>query len=207
MKLYYTPISTYSQKALIAFYEKGIEFDRELVNVTDAEARAKYRDVYPIGKIPLLKPTEDHMLPESNIIIEYLEDNFDQGTKLIPDDAEAARKTRFMDRMNDLYLNNPVVTLLFADNRRDGEIEDAKRYLDCTYRHMDSALANNTWMMGEDFTMVDCSAIPPLYYAKKVYPFIDYPNIVAYFERAQQRPSYQRVLNEALPILKQMEAA
>ena len=28
MKLYYNPISTYSQKALIAFYEKGIDFSR-----------------------------------------------------------------------------------------------------------------------------------------------------------------------------------
>ena len=147
------------------------------------------------------------MVPESNIIIEYLEDHHQQGTKLIPDDKEAARKVRFMDRMNDLYLNNPVVTLLFSEGKREQEIEDAKRYLDCSYHHMNNMLENNTWFMGEDFTMADCSAIPPLFYAQKAYPFSDHPSIVAYFERAKERPSYKKVLDVALPILEKMEAA
>ena len=31
MKLYYNPISTYSQKTLLAFYEKGLEFEPNIV--------------------------------------------------------------------------------------------------------------------------------------------------------------------------------
>ncbi len=31
MKFYYAPVSTYSQKVLLAFYEKGIEFEKSLV--------------------------------------------------------------------------------------------------------------------------------------------------------------------------------
>jgi len=54
MKLYYNPISTYSQKVLIALYEKGLDFDSEIVNLMDADARAQYREVYPLGKIPCL---------------------------------------------------------------------------------------------------------------------------------------------------------
>ncbi|MCW9045776.1 MAG: glutathione S-transferase family protein [Alphaproteobacteria bacterium] len=204
MKLYYAPISTFSQKVLLAFYEKGIEFEPEIVNLMDPEERAKYRELYPIGKIPLLFPTEDHMIAESSIIVEYLENHYPQGPKLIPDDPDLARQVRFMDRMNDLYLNKPIFTMIFADGKPEKEIEDAKRYIDCSYHHLNSRLENNTWLMGDDFTMADCAAIPPLFYAQKAYPFTDYPNIVAYFARAMERDSYKRVLADALPILKKM---
>ena len=50
MKLHYNPISTYSQKVLIALYEKGLEFEPEIVSLMDADARARYREVYPMGK-------------------------------------------------------------------------------------------------------------------------------------------------------------
>ena len=40
MKLFYNPISTYSQKVLIALYEKGIEFEPEIVNLMDKRCRS-----------------------------------------------------------------------------------------------------------------------------------------------------------------------
>ncbi len=204
MKLYYAPISTFSQKVLLAFYEKGVEFKPEIVNLMDPEERAKYRELYPIGKIPLLFPTEDHMIAESTIIIEYLENNFQQGPQLISSDPAQARQTRFMDRMNDLYLNKPIFTMLFADGKPETEREDAKRYLDSSYHYMNSRLESNSWLMGENFSMADCAAIPPLFYAQKAYPFKDYLHITSYFERAKKRESFQRVLADALPILEKM---
>ena len=68
-------------------------------------------------------------------------------------------------------------------------------------------MENNTWIIGEDFTMADCSAIPGLFYAQKVRPFDSHPHIVAYFKRAMERPSFQKVLEEAMPFLKKLEAA
>jgi len=73
MKLYYHPLSTYSQKVLIACYEKNVTFEPIKVDLMSAEGREAYEAIYPIGKIPLLNPTDDHMVPESTIIIEYLE--------------------------------------------------------------------------------------------------------------------------------------
>ena len=54
MKLYYHPLSTFSQKVLLAFYEKGIEFEREVVNLMDPEGRKRLEAIYPYGKVPLL---------------------------------------------------------------------------------------------------------------------------------------------------------
>lgn len=207
MKFYYAPISTYSQKVLLAFYEKGIEFEKSLVNLSDPKARAQYRELYPIGKIPLLMIEDNHPIPESSIIIEYLEGHFQQGPQLIPSDIEEARKVRFFDRMNDLYLNNAMTTLFFSEGKSEEQLAQARGYLDVSYEKMNGLLENNTWFMGDDFTMADCSAIPPLLYLQKIYPYDKYPHVVAYFERAQQRESYQRVLDDAMPVLKEMGMA
>ena len=77
MKLYYHPLSTYSQKVLIALYEKGLQFDGEMVQLFDPAVREEYRAIYPMGKIPCLFDDDDHMVPESSIIIEYLDTKAD----------------------------------------------------------------------------------------------------------------------------------
>lgn len=209
MKLYYFPISTYSQKALIGFYEKEVTFERELVRVLDPDVRSLYEEVYPIGKIPLLVAEEDHMIPEASIIIEYLDQNYSAGPQLIPTDPTASRKVRFMDRMNDFYLNDPVVNLLFQGMKPEAEqnqelIAKSRKYLACSFAYMNDTLADNKWFFGDSFTLADCAAIPPLFYAQKVFPFTDFPNIQRYYEDAKQRASYQKVLNEALPVLEEM---
>ncbi len=57
MKFYYNPLSTYSQKAMIALYEKQVKFEPVVVSLmTPEESEADYEKVYPIGKVPLLKP-------------------------------------------------------------------------------------------------------------------------------------------------------
>ncbi len=108
MKLYYHPISTYSQKVLIAFYEKGIEFEPNIVNLMDPNDLAKYRAVYPMGKMPCLVLDDDHLIPESSIIIEYIDGMAEP--RLIDGNNEQTRKIRFKDRMFDFYLNDPIVT-------------------------------------------------------------------------------------------------
>ena len=208
MKLYYNPLSTYSQKALIAFYEKGITFEPQLVNLMSPEGRAAYEKINPIGKVPFLKPSDDWQVPESTSIIEYLENKFPGTPRLIPEEREAARLVRFMDRMSDLYYNEPVVELLFQKlgfrPQDDEKAARARKYVAITYGYWDKALAKQTWLCGPSISMADCAAIPPMYYAQLAAPFNDHPNVVAYWKRAQERPSYQKVKAEFEPIWKNL---
>jgi glutathione S-transferase len=211
MKLYYNPLSTYSQKVMIAFNEKGIAYEPEVVNLMSAESRASYEQINPLGKVPFLMPSPDWQVPESTSIIEYLEDKFPNTPRLIPaSGGDAARQVRFMDRMADLYLNDPVVELLFQRLGFRPQDEDkaarARKYVSMTYRHYESRLGKQPWLCGETLTMADCAAIPPLYYAQQVMPFDQQPHLVAYWQRAQQRPSYARVKAEFEPIWKGMMA-
>jgi glutathione S-transferase len=209
MKLFYNPLSSYSQKALIALYEKDVAFEPVLVNLMTQEGRDEYEKVYPIGKLPLLKPTEDHMIPESTIIIEYLEGLKPTGTRLIPEGVDAARKVRFMDRMCDLYLNDPTITLLFEKfgfrKYSEDDLAKARKHLRISFEGLDKQLAGQDWLCGE-FSMADCAAIPPLFYCQVAASFADYPNLVRYFERARQRPSYAKVMAEFVPIWEGMLA-
>jgi glutathione S-transferase len=209
MKLYYNPLSTFAQKALIALYEKQVAFEPVLVNLGSPEAKAEYQKIYPIGKVPMLKPSEDHMIPESSIIIEYLDGHYQTGTRLIPDGVDAARKVRFMDRMSDLYLDEPVVKLLFQKigirSYSEDDIAQATKYVRISYEAMEKHLEGKDWLCGE-FSMADCAAIPPLFYAQNLASFSDYRNVVAYYERAKQRPSYVKVLAELVPAWQSMQS-
>ena len=204
MKLYYNPISTYSQKTLLAFYEKGIEFEPHIVSLMDPKALEEYRSVYPMGKIPCLVLEDDHIIPESSIIIEYIDGMAEP--RLIDGDAEQTRKIRFKDRMLDLYLNDSIVTLLFQsmkpEDQKDQErIDTAKFRVDTMYSFMEHEFGEQPYANGDKFTMADCAAAPGLFYAELLAPFSEYKNISAYWERLKERASVQKTHTDAKPII------
>jgi glutathione S-transferase len=209
MKLYFHPLSTYSQKTLIALHEKGASFEREIVDMFDPAARAQYRRLYPLGKVPLLVDGE-RFIPESTIIIEYLDGAIAGGTRLIPEDRETARKVRFHDRTNDLYLDDPFVTIFREGRRAEHErnpaaVAQAKETLDISYRYLDKQLEKRSWLVGETFTMADCAAAPALGYLRTFYPFDRHPHLVGYWNRLAERASVRRVLDDAKPYLDLMK--
>ena len=147
MKLYYNPLSTYSQKAMIAFNEKGIKYEPNFVNLMTPEGKADYEKINPFGKVPFFKPSDDWQVPESTSIIEYLEDKFPGTPRLIPEEREAARQVRFMDRMTDFYYNDPVVELLFQQlGFRPKDEEKAAK--SSKYVAMTSAFGTKRWRAG-----------------------------------------------------------
>lgn len=150
------------------------------------------------------------MVPESTIIIEYLEDKFPDTPRLIPQEGgDAARQVRFIDRMSDLYLNNPVGELIMQKLGFVVANEEAaaatRKTIQVSYDYLDKRLAELEWVCGE-FSMADCAAIPPLFYAQAVAPFADRPNIRRYWEQAQQRSSYARVMREFVPLWEGLQA-
>ncbi|WP_138380640.1 glutathione S-transferase family protein [Luteithermobacter gelatinilyticus] len=207
MKLYYNPISSYCQKVLIAFYEKGLSFDPQTVDLRDKLAAANYRKVHPLGKLPLLITNQGRKIPESSIIIDYLDANYLTGCRLIPSDLEMARNARLKDRMYDLYLNDPTTTLLFelqkSPDKRDPTILlKSRETLNIMYDQMDRDLHDHSWANGQDFSLADCAAAPALFYAQRVHPFTHHPEIKAYFSRLMGRPSLQKVMGQAEPLIR-----
>src|ERR1035441_6047633 len=112
LTLYLHPLSSFCQKTLIALYENAIPFEPRIIRLEDAASRAELTALWPLAKFPVLKDArkngETRVVPETSVIIEYLQQYFPGKTKLIPDDFEVAWKAKLADRFYDLYVNLPV---------------------------------------------------------------------------------------------------
>ena len=211
LTLYFHPLSSFCQKALIAFYENNIPFTPHMVNLLDEASATAFKKIWPIGRFPVLRDeARDRTVPESSIIIEYLAQHYPGRTQLVPANGDAARQMRLRDRFFDLYVNVPVGKVVTDRLRPPGRndshgVEEAKALLRTSLGMIEQEMAKKTWAMGDSFTMADCAAAPALFYADKVIPFGEtHRNAAAYLARLMARPSYARALEEAKPYLKLM---
>ena len=209
LKLYFHPLSSFSHKVLIALYENATPFEPKIVNFAEEASTAEFKAIWPVGKIPVLRDeTDDRTIPESSIIIEYLDRHYPGATRFLPDDPDLARQTRMRDRFFDLYVHVPMQKIVGDKIRPKGKrdpygVDEAKKMLDTTLAMVDRDLAAKTWAMGDRFTLADCAAGPPLFYINKMMPLAGrYSHADAYLRRLMQRPSYARALKEAEPYMK-----
>jgi glutathione S-transferase len=206
LTLYYHPLSSFCWKALIALYENDIPFTAQVVDLTDERERAALSKMWPIGKFPVLRDqAKDRIVPESTIIIEYLDTHYPGATRFLPADADAARQTRLRDRFYDLYVHLPMQKIVGdrlrpAASRDPYGVDEAKARLTSCYGMIDKEVAQRSWAMGEAFSLADCAAAPALFYASMAVPFgAEHDNVAAYLERLKARPAFARVLKEAEP--------
>jgi glutathione S-transferase len=198
-------LASFCQKVLIALYENDTPFTPKLVDLADEAERAALLRLWPIGKFPVLRDDiRDQTIPESSIIIEYLDRHHPGRTRFVADAADLAWQTRLRDRFYDLYVHEPVQKIVLDRLRPAGKsdphgVEEAKARLRVSYGMIDREMTATTWAMGGVFSLADCAAAPSLFYANEVMPFDAHKNVAAYLDRLRARPSYARVLKEAEP--------
>jgi glutathione S-transferase len=206
LHLHFHPLSSYCWKVLIALYENDTPFERHIVDLGNETSRAEFVKLWPIAKMPVLRDDARGVaLPESSIIIEYLDLHYPGGTRFLPGDADLALQTRLRDRFFDLYVHDPMQRIV-GDRLRSASVKDphgveqAKARLGTAYAMIEQDMAARNWAMGDDFTLADCAAAPALFYADKVLPFgATHPQAMRYLERLKARPSFARAIEEAKP--------
>jgi glutathione S-transferase len=202
LTLYYHPLASFCHKVLIALYEKGIEFDKRLINLADGVDRAELQAIWPLGKFPVIRDSSNgRELPETTVIIEYLDHSFAGANPLIPGDWEEALDVRLWDRIFDNYIQVPMQRIV-SDRMSGskGDVSNERATLETTYAMIDRRMASRTWAAGRGFSMADCAAAPGLFFAGAVQPFsAKFSHLKAYFDRLTDRPSFRRVIEEAKP--------
>ena len=205
LTLHYHPLSSFCWKALIALYENDIPFTPNLVDLGNSAERAALLKLWGIGKFPVLRDDVRHQtVPESSIIVEYLDRHYPGRTRFIPDDPDVAWQTRLSDRFYDFYVHLPMQKIVGDRLRPAGSkdphgVEEARAQLRTSYAMIEQQGAGS-WAMGDAFSLADCAAAPALFYGNMVVPFGDVnKNLRAYFERLKARPSFARVMKEAEP--------
>lgn len=208
LTLYHHPLSSFCHKVLIALYENGTDFQPEVVDLGDPVSRAPLLAHWPVGKIPVLWDGDrQEAVPETSIIIEYLEQYHPGPVPLVPADPAQARAVRLWDRFFDLYVNQPMGRIVVDRLRPAGGadpigVAQCRETLQQAYGIAERHLTGRTWVATETFSMADCAALPALFYADIIEPFsANHPQLAAYFERLLARPACARVLVEARPWL------
>lgn len=203
-KLYYHPFSSYSQKALLAFYENGIAFEPRVLEGPDSAAMRELAALWPLRRFPVLVDG-DRVVMEATCVIEYLETHRPVAHRLIPADADAALEVRLLDRVFDNYVSTPMQKIVFDALRpphaRDAlGVREARQMLETAYAWLEGRLAGRSWAAGDAFSLADCAAAPALFYADWVHPIA--PALAAVRglrQRLLQRPAFARAVDEARP--------
>ena len=206
LTLHFHPLSSFCWKALVALYENDIPFTPNLVDLGNPAERAALVKLWGVGKFPVLRDdVRNETIPESSIVVEYLDQHYRGRTRFIPDDPARALQTRLRDRFYDLYVHLPMQKIMLdrlrpADEKDPQGVEEARAQLRISYAMIEQQMAKGDWAMGDEFSLADCAAAPSLFYGSMVVPFGDANrNLAAYFERLKARPSFARVRTEAEP--------
>jgi glutathione S-transferase len=162
MKLYSMNLSPFAARARLAVYVKGLDIQ---IGPPDEQVRsAEYASANPIGKLPALVLDDGAVIPESDTIIEYLEDAFPKPA-LLPAGAEDRAKARLIARAAELYVQGPIAKLYAQMDpaTRDQAVVDA--VLDEIRKGLEYVnvfLGGGKFAVGDAFSKADCVLAPTL---------------------------------------------
>ena len=206
LTLYIHPLASFCHKVLIGLYENGTGFEPQIVDFADPGSAAAHLERWPVGKIPVLHDAcAGRTIPETSIIIEYLQGHYPGPVRLLPDDPELQLQVRLWDRFYDLYVSQPMQKIVTDRIRPAGAadphgVAEARASLQQAYAMVESKMAGKTWAVGNQFSMADCAALPALFFASVVQPFDSAQvNLASYLDRLLERPSVKRTIGEAQP--------
>lgn len=210
MKLYYAPASSYSQRVLIALYEKDLSFTPIEVNLFEPQTREQYKKINPFAKIPTLETDSGEIIFEACVIIEYLDRQFPQEPFLL--NQEHILEIRSVERIIDVYINGGR-EVLFANSQRllelrgGKEVIKAQRLLETACIFLEDKLQDRTWLAGDEFSLADCTAAPTLAYLRLVYDYQYLPKLTNYVRRLESRPSVAKVQSDGREQMTKMLAS
>ena len=179
-------------RARIVLAEKGVEVEN--VQIDLANRPSWLYDKNPSGKVPVLEE-DGFVLPESVVIMEYLEERYPDPPLLPADPGDRALVWLWIERFDEL---------LGADyyRVRRGD-EDGRERLDARLRSLDAVLEGTPFLAGFEYTLADVAYVPWIFRGREFYGLeLDaFPSIVDWVDRLSERPAIAHELDvvAALP--------
>ncbi|MFI4934003.1 MAG: glutathione S-transferase family protein [Caulobacterales bacterium] len=203
MKLYSANLSPYATRVRIAIAAKGLSI--ETVSPPGGLKSPEYLAVNPMGKIPCLVLDDGTSLPESEVIVEYLDDAF-PARPLRPANAADAARARLLARMADLYLMTAGLTLFGQMNpatRDQATVDAGLASIDGALANMETFMGPGPYAVGKSFSTADC-ALAPVFFFMGVFGQVfgrgdllaGHPKLSAYWRHLQTDPAVKPALGE-----------
>ncbi len=193
LRVYYHPLSTFSQRVRIALLEKNIP--AEMVDV-DLPGRAQFQPEYlsknPHGRVPAIDE-DGWVLYESTAILEYLEATRPSPPLLPPDPRDRARVAMHM-KLCDLEFSAPARTILLPRRFLPRErwnlepMEKAKAKIEKHLSILEPEIQGKEYLSGDRFTLADVCYAPFLQFLPTL-EVTPGPAIQSWAGRVVERPS------------------
>jgi len=178
--LYNAPRCPYVARVRIVLAEKGIDY--EVVDVDLDDRPAWLYEKNPAGRVPVVEEDDGRPLPESAVIMEFLEERYPEPPLLPPDPADRAAVRLLIFRDGDL------TTPYYALRRGD---EGAAEKLDAALGRFDGLLGEQPYLGGAEYGLADIALVPWFLRARDMLGIeLDgYPALSDWLARLEQRPA------------------
>jgi glutathione S-transferase len=161
MKLYSLPLSPYAARVRGAIYAKNLAV--EIVTPpADWRTSPDFRALNPLVRIPVLVLDNGTTLPESGVIVEYLEDAFPKPS-LRPRTPEALARVRLITQVAELYVMPalmPLFSFYDAPARDEAAIDAQWTKLKQALAQLDALLKPDTFATGDRMSTADVWLTP-----------------------------------------------
>jgi glutathione S-transferase len=202
MKLYSGDLSPYSARVRMQIYAKGIT-DITLERPPHF-GTPKFREEFPIGRIPVLD-IEGDMIPESEVIAEYLEEIY-PAPSMYGATARETAHIRMVARIGDIYIMNNMFMLAgqsYAATRNEGVVDLLASQVVRNVKALDKFIGKDGFACSGRITMADCALVPGLFMVDGMLanlgiknPIPLNPNVAAYWAAIQKNEHAAKTLAE-----------
>ena len=192
MKLYYMP-GACSFAPHIILHEGGFEHEVDKLDRTTRKTAGgeDYNQINPKGYVPALRLDDGQVLTEAAVVLQYLADQK-------PDAGLAPRfgtmeRYRLMETLHFISTEihkafSPLFKPDISNDARAAQINQLARRFD----YVERRLGENTYVMGDRFTIADAYLFTVMSWADGVkIDLARWPKIRDYLTRISQRPSVQ----------------
>ena len=210
MKLYSLPLSPYSARVRGAIYAKQLDIEISLPPEGWRQSE-EFRQLNPARRVPVLILEDGTALPESGVIVEYLEDAF-PAVPLLPRDAKGAAHVRLVTTVAELYVMQalmPIFFLLDVETVDDKAVVAAFEKLDGGLAHLETLLRPGAYAHSDRLSTADVWLTPVRFtldgligFAKRPDLLERYPAIAGYTDVIKRDPALSRVWQEMTDGLK-----
>jgi glutathione S-transferase len=168
----------YCARVRIALAEKGLGYEPVEIDLSDRPVWLYAKN--PSGRVPVLEEDGGLVLPESLVIMEYLEERFPEPALWPGDPAERALGRLWLDRF-DVRLGDDYYALRRGEPSR----------LDERLRALDTALEAQPFLSGRNYGLADIGYAPWILRARASLgvDLEPYEALAAWLERLAERPA------------------
>jgi pyrimidodiazepine synthase len=173
LTLYDAERCPYCVRVRIVLAEKELEWETVAVDLDDRPAWIYQKN--PLGRVPVLED-DGLVLPESLVIMAYLDERYPEPALLPEDAAERALARLLVERFH--RLQGPYYKLRRGDESARGELE-------ARLAELDAILEGRPYLTGRAYGLADVAYLP---WVIRV-DHSAFPSLAAWVERLAQRPA------------------